>query len=369
MTSSANPSANRFRRGLIVGKFCPLHRGHESVILRAIDCCDEVIVISYTKPEFAGCGRATRAAWIKDLFPSVTALVIDDAALRQICRALAIPAAPEVPHNDASDTVHRDFVGWLCLAVLQKTVDAVFTSEGYGDGFAAALSAYFQVHAQTDTAVHHESVDQSRRVVQISGTMIRADVHACRQFLAPQVYTSFVQRICILGGESSGKTTLARSLAERLGTVWAEEYGRELWERKNGKLGYEDMLRIARAQVAREAALSAQARRWLFCDTSPLTTLFYSLALFGRASPGLRRQASRSYDRVFLCAPDFPFVQDGTRRDPAFRDAQHKWYVEQLGQRGVKFSVLSGSVDARVASAVAALPGPAAETVLPPRPS
>jgi nicotinamide riboside kinase len=49
---------------------------------------------------------------------------------------------------------------------------------------------------------------------------------------APQVYADHVQRVAFIGGESSGKTTLARVLAERLQTVWVPEYGRTLWEQR-----------------------------------------------------------------------------------------------------------------------------------------
>ncbi len=46
--------SERFRRGLVVGKFCPLHLGHELLINRARSQCDDLIVLSYTKPGFDG---------------------------------------------------------------------------------------------------------------------------------------------------------------------------------------------------------------------------------------------------------------------------------------------------------------------------
>lgn len=322
----------RFRRGLVVGKFCPLHRGHMFVIATALAACDEVVVISYTKPEFDGCGPAVRAAWLAALFPTVRALVVEDAAL--------------MPDNAAPDAVHRAFTGWLCVSQLGTTVDAVFTSESYGDGLAAALAGYF------GSPVTHVSVDQARKIVPISGTAVRADPHANRRFLDPRVYASFVGRVCILGGESSGKTTFARALAQRLETVWAPEYGREFWEKKNGALAYADMLHIGRTQVAREETLAQQAYRWLIGDTSPLVTAFYSDAMFGAVAPELAVLAQRAYDVTFLCAPDFPFVQDGTRRDAAFRQRQFRWYARTLDARGVPYTLLHGSLEDRLARAV-----------------
>jgi NadR type nicotinamide-nucleotide adenylyltransferase len=161
--------------------------------------------------------------------------------------------------------------------------------------------------------------------------------------------------VLVLGAESSGKSTLSRALAERLNTCWAAEYGRELWESKNGALVFEDLLHIAATQVERETAMSGDARVWLVCDTSPLTTWWYSHEMFGRADPRLTALADRPYHLVLLCAPDIPFEQDGTRRDAAHRARQHAWYLEQLARRGIDYVLVSGGVEQRVAQAVCSL--------------
>ena len=345
----------RYQRGLVVGKFCPLHCGHELLIKHALDCCSEVIVISYTKPEFDGCDREVRGAWLTALFPQVTQLVINDATLEHLLRLQGIFDLQTIPHNDAPDQGHREFVAWLCKTVLRKTVNAVFTSEEYGDGFAATLTECFRAQEPSALPVAHISVDQQRLIVPVSGSQIRANPHAHRNFLSPEVYASFVKKICILGGESSGKSTLANALAERLQTVWVPEYGRELWLEKNGQLQFEDMLKIGLEQLLHERLLCRSAHTWLVCDTSALTTFFYSLHLFGAADPLLEQMAGEKYDRVFLCNPDFPFVQDGTRRDDSFRMRQHQWYVEQLTQRNIEFTVVHASVSERVDQIISSL--------------
>lgn len=48
----------------------------------------------------------------------------------------------------------------------------------------------------------------------MSGTEIRCDPYAHREYLDPHVYASFLKRIGILGGESSGKNTLALAARE-----------------------------------------------------------------------------------------------------------------------------------------------------------
>ncbi len=346
-----------YRQGLVVGKFSPLHRGHEWLIRQAQLACQELLVLGYSQPELPGCDAARRQRWLEEAFPSLRVLVLDDARLAALCLERGL-APRRIPPNEAAEAVQRDFVGWLCTHLLQVVVDAVFTSEGYGDGFAAALTGWFRQHVEGYTArVAHVCVDRERRQVPISGTRLRLDPHAQRRFLDRSVYADFVGRICVLGGESSGKTTLAQALASRLATAWAPEYGRELWEARAGQLEYADMLHIAKLQAERERLLARQAQRWLVCDTGPLTTRYYSEAMFGRIDVELLQRAGQRYEQVFLCAPDFPFVQDGTRRDEDFRRHQHDWYLAELRVRAMPFTLLEGPLAQRVERALDGLSG------------
>ena len=333
---------NFYKRGLVVGKFCPLHQGHELLIHRAQDASEELLVVSYTKPEFPGCAPARRDGWLRAQFPQAQIVVLDDACLAALCAARGVPART-LPHNDADGDAHRHFMGWLCWTVLERPVDAVFTSEDYGPGFAQVLERHY-----ASGPVAHVSVDQARTLVPVSGTVARQDPHAHSAFLSPIVRADFVTRVCVLGGESSGKTTLAQALAAHFETAWVAEYGRELWESQDGVLAYDDLLKIGREQLRREAQALLAARRWLFCDTSPMTTYFYCIEMFGKAEQELAQLAEHRYDLVLLCAPDFPFIQDGTRRDEDFRARQHAWYQAELTQREIAFVDVSGSVDDRV---------------------
>jgi HTH-type transcriptional regulator, transcriptional repressor of NAD biosynthesis genes len=343
-----------FSAGLVVGKFCPLHQGHQLLIDTAIEQCREVWVISYTKPEFENCEPENREIWLAELYPLVKRLVIDDDRLREICLLKNIPVC-KIPDNNAPEIEHRNFVGWLCYFVLATTVEAVFTSENYGDGFADALSGYFSEQIGIPIAVHHLCVDKPRTNIPISGTAIRLNPESKRSFLAPVVYADIVCRVAILGGESCGKTTLAKLLASHLDTAWVPEFGRELWEQQDGKLQLPDMLKIGQTQIAHERLIGRKARRWLICDTTPMTTAFYSEQMFGCIDPALQQLAKRKYGHIILCAPDFDFVQDGTRQSAEFRNLQHDWYINQFQNLGLAFSIVHGSVSERLEKVYAAI--------------
>ncbi len=169
------------------------------------------------------------------------------------------------------------------------------------------------------------------------------------------LYSSYhrnIRRIAVLGGESTGKSTLCEALAEALDTVYVEEYGRARWEQKQGQFDYLDMLHIAQTQLRQEQELLPLARDWMVCDTTPLATLFYSLQLFGRADPQLRVLADTHYDYYLLCADDFEFVQDGTRQDATFRAMQNRWFEHNLARRGIRWRRLEGSLQARLEQAL-----------------
>lgn len=205
--------------GLVVGKFCPLHKGHEALIEFARLRCDRLIVLSYTKPEFSDCLPERRAAWLEALYPEATRLVLDDDALARFAAKMGRHVRL-LPDNDADEEEHRGFVAWVCREMLGLSVDRVFTSESYGDAFARTLARAF------GHPVEHVPFDPARSSVPISGTGLRRDRILHRAFLSEPVRRSLVRRVALIGGESTGKTTLAAALADALGPRTLRAAGR-----------------------------------------------------------------------------------------------------------------------------------------------
>ena len=332
----------KYVTGLVVGKFCPLHMGHIALIEHARKQCERLVILSYTSTNYPGCEAVNRERWLKESFPypSVIIRVLDSTSVLDYKLA---------PDDSASEEEHRQFCADYLLNALETTVDAVFTSEDYGDGFAEHLSNYFSAELSADRKVEHVVYDKERKNHPTSGTAERIQIEAGKvsNLLPYKVRADFIPRILLLGGESTGKSTLACALAEELKCQWVPEFGRLLFDARQGNLRYEDMEFIGKTQIEHEQRYSS-GEELLICDTSPLTTLFYSYVMFSRASAKLVEMANRKYDAVYLCAPDIDFEQDGTRRDDVFRLRGHRWYIKQLNDRNIPYELVSGSVEERV---------------------
>ena len=160
-------------------------------------------------------------------------------------------------------------------------------------------------------------------------------------------------RVAILGAESSGKSTLAAALAECYGTVWVPEYLREFVATQGRVPVAADQFGIARTQVEREAAAAAQARNYLFCDTTPLMTAVYSRHYFAGADAQLAALADATqYDVTLVTAPDSPWVADGLQRESeAVRQLIHRRLLDELAERQISYLLVSGSLAVRLAQA------------------
>lgn len=163
-----------------------------------------------------------------------------------------------------------------------------------------------------------------------------------------------VQRIAILGAESTGKSTLTAALAAAWHTGWVPEYLRE-FVATNSRVPFEDdQLHIARTQLAREDAAAAQcAGSLLFCDTTPLMTAVYSEIYWGRVPPALDALARQhAYALTLVAAPDGPWIPDGIQRDSAAVRLQvHQALLARLRGQGIDYSLLTGELAPRLQQA------------------
>ncbi len=313
------------KRGLVFGKFLPLHRGHQLMIETALSQVDDLTIVVYDshRPDDDRMPIERRLAWLRELYPNVENIL-----------ALEDPLATQLDTDDpAYAEVYAEGVVFL------GTFDKLFSSERGYARFAELIGA------------EHVLVDEARTLVPTSGTVIRSDPYAYRGWLDPLVYSSLIERVVFVGTESTGKSTLARRMAEELNTLWTHEFGRELWETQGLQGSFADFLKIARRQRQREDAGVRHARRFLFCDTNAWTTLLWCLRAFGAADARLHDLVDRTEldYKWILCDNDFGWVRDGTREMEGVASGEfQQQHIRDLERRRIPFTVVSGSIEERV---------------------
>lgn len=312
-------------RGIVIGKFHPPHRGHLHLIRAALAGADEVTVIVCERADQALPG-ALRAAWLREMAPQARVIVVDDVLPADDSRAWA--------------AYTREILGYA--------PELVFTSETYGDAYARFLGA------------RHVAVDIERRAVPVSATMIRRDPLAQWHYLEPCVRAHFARRVCVLGAESSGTTTLARALAAHYRTAWVPEFGREYFEARQHLPGpqhwkSDEFAFIAARQNRLEDDLARRCDRLLVCDTDSFATRLWQERYQGFVSPEVVRTGEgRRIDLYLLTDCGIPFVQDGTRDGEHLRELMQRRFEEELRAADRPFLLIAGAPEERLVRAVAA---------------
>jgi HTH-type transcriptional repressor of NAD biosynthesis genes len=313
-----------FRTGVVIGKFYPPHKGHHFLISTAFLQCEQLFVLICWKPDQT-VPIDVRAACITEVHPEVTVIGVEDI----------------LPDDDT--------LGWAAytIQILGNTPEAVFTSEAYGEGYANAMGA------------KHVMVDRHRKNVPCSGTMIRGNPLAFLEWVAPPIRAFYVRRVCVVGAESTGKTTLAQSLAEYYRTNWVPEYGREYcvekW--KDGIItddwASEEFLTIAKEQIRREDYAARSANKVLICDTDPFATSIWHERYVNNSSLEVEEiSKNRRYDLYLLTGDEIPFVQDGLRDGEHIRHWMHERFIAALTETNRPWVLVSGTLSERISQSV-----------------
>ena len=154
------------------------------------------------------------------------------------------------------------------------------------------------------------------------------------------------RRVALLGTESTGKTTLAATLARTFNTVWVPEYGREYCEVvPSFQLRLHDLEAIAWGQATWEDDYARRANRVLFCDTELHTTATWSDLLLGTRPAWLTAAArARRYDLLLLLDDEgTPWLEDEVRVLSRRRAEHTRLLRAELEAAGRAYTVLSGS--------------------------
>jgi NadR type nicotinamide-nucleotide adenylyltransferase len=311
--------------GLTLGKFAPLHKGHQFIIETAIKETDQVIVIVYDAPDTTSVPLNIRAGWIRELYPSVV-------VIEGWNGPTVIGDTPEIKE------IQEKYI----LSLLKgRKITHFYSSEFYSDHMSKALGAI------------NREIDRDRKTIPVSGSLIRCNPYLNRKYVSPVVYKDLVINVVFVGAPSTGKTTIAQKLAKEFNTQWMPEYGREYWEKNqiNRRVTLKQLIEIAEGHLEREEKCILEANQYIFTDTNAITTYMFSLYYHGKAEDKLvelAKKAEKRYDLVFLCDTDIPYEDTWDRSGEVNRECFQKEIIEDLNNRKISFNFLSGNLKERI---------------------
>ncbi len=285
--------------GLVIWKFMPLHKGHESLLKFADNFVDQLfVVVDNVNPELFPewyISGEKRVAWIQELLPSAKVFYIGE-------------NTPQQPDE------HPDFWNYwknILLNITKIVPDFLIASEEYG----------FKLWEVLDC--EYIPFDIGRNMISTCATDIRFDLSNNFDYLSDIAKKDFTAKICITGPESTGKSTLAGQLAESFDTISIPEYARDFTELKiekdsNFEFSLSDMYHIWKGQISLEDSMMSQANKVLFSDTDALVTTVRSRWLCdGKIDNRLEKLAQeKRYDLYLLTYPDIEWEKDNIRYFP-----------------------------------------------------
>ncbi|MFV5687779.1 DUF4301 family protein [Flavobacterium sp. ZT3R25] len=169
--------------------------------------------------------------------------------------------------------------------------------------------------------------------------------------------TTEIIKIALFGPESTGKTTLAKQLAEYYNTEWVPEFARdylqEKWNKNQLICDVDDMLPIAYGQTQLENKSLLIANKYLFCDTNLMVTKVFSEVYYNYCDPLLGEAArEHEYDLFFLTDIDVPWEKDDLRDSPEKRESVFAVFKQSLIDNKKPFITLSGDKNLRLNKAI-----------------
>lgn len=144
-------------RGLVCGKFYPLHKGHDYLIRTAMDQCDSLTIMIVQQPDQKPPG-GLRKKWLEHAYPEANVVLVDDI------------------YKDGDHQAWADFT----VRTLGYAPDVVFSSEQYGEPWSAGMGS------------RHVMVDPGREHVPVSASDIRRHPEANREFLNDEVRDYYI---------------------------------------------------------------------------------------------------------------------------------------------------------------------------------
>lgn len=320
----------KYRHAVLFGKFYPVHQGHLFLMQQALNRAEHVTIIVCHIPSEDKYPKFLRyfsvVESLREMFPERFAKGHIHVKLHDDPRA---PQEPKSEHD------HDFWRHWrhICHSHRSPSLpayDLICTSEYYGDQMAETLG------------IEHFCVDLDRNTVPVAAREIRAgrrqayrsevfrrhqdflDLYNKALDYKKEGYLKNEHHVLITGGESTGKTTATRELANRTSSIacleWARDY---LGTTDPHPLDFYRFF-IAQAERLMEALVTHSRS---FHDTSAYTTFTFFLLyqeehtyedypfLEGLYAELLQflKPLEQTFSQVYILPPTLQWEDDGTR--------------------------------------------------------
>lgn len=307
------------KRGLIIGKFMPLHKGHIAMIEFAAAKCDELIVsMSYT--DIDPINPQLRFDWITAQFKNnltVFPHIIKDDFDRE-----------DLPLQE------RTAIWAEKMQEVYPPIDVLISSESYGEPFAQNLGA------------EHIVFDMQRAATPVSATAIRNSPFSNWQYIPALIQPYFVKKICFYGTESTGKSTMAEKMAAHYKTNFVPEAARDILQ--TNEFGEKEIVAIGKLQHQYIQEKLKTANKLLFFDTDAITTQIYARHYLGKVPPEIYEfEKLTTYDLYFLLDIDTPWIADPLRDQGDRRQEMFEVFRHELEKRKIEYVLISGNYEER----------------------
>ena len=311
--------------GMYGGSFNPLHLGHVDCIIRAASMCKRLYIVLSVGTNRDEIDYKVRYRWLYQLTKHIGNVKIiilkDDAPTKR----------------DYSEKYWSSDAAIIKNAIGEK-IDVVFCGSDYDSD-----SFWNVCYPESKLIIFDRN--------EMNSTDIRMNPYSHWDWLPKVVRPYYTKKVLLMGGESTGKSTLTIHLANYFNTNYIDEAGRDISEKSGTDLLMlsEDFTEILLQHKLNEMKAIEQSNKILFIDTDALVTQFYMDFL---SDPNIEKNkaladaidALNAYDLILFLEPDVPFVQDGDRSTVI--QADRIQYSEQiktlLKQHNKTFTCIEG---------------------------
>lgn len=317
--------------GVVFGKFYPLHTGHIYLIQRACSQVDELHIIMGFDDTRDRALFEDSAMSQQPTVPDRLRWLLQTFKYQKNIRIHAFNEEGMEPYPHGWDVWSNGIKKFMAEKGIQP--DLIYTSE-------EADAPQYMEHLGIDTVL----VDPKRTFMSISGAQIRENPFRYWEYIPTEVKPFFVRTVAILGGESSGKSTLVNKLANIFNTTSAWEYGRDyVFSHLGGDeiaLQYSDYDKIALGHAQYIDFAVKYANKVAFIDTDFVTTQAFCKKYEGREHPFVQALIDEyRFDLVILLENNTPWVADGLRSLGSSVDRKEfqNLLVEMLEENNIEF--------------------------------